>query len=45
MPDYTMRTTAPRPYDATLTAVRDGLVEAGVAAPTEIDLSATLITE
>lgn len=42
MPDYTMRTTVPRPYDATLTAVRDGLVEAGFGVLTEIDLSATL---
>lgn len=42
MPDYTMRTTVQRPYDETLTAVRDELVEAGFGVLTEVDLRATL---
>ena len=41
MPDYTMRTTVQRPYDETLTAVRDELVEAGFGVLTEVDLRAT----
>ena len=37
-----MRTTAQRPYDETLAAVRDELVGAGFGVLTEVDLKATL---
>lgn len=42
MTDYTMRTTVPRPYAATVEAVRAQLGEAGFGVLTEIDLKATL---
>ncbi|VXB39138.1 DUF302 domain-containing protein [Nocardioides sp. AX2bis] len=42
MAEYTMRTTVARPYEETVQAVRDGLVDAGFGVLTEIDLRATL---
>lgn len=42
MPDHTLSTTVPVPYDAALTRVRDALVDAGFGVLTEIDLQATM---
>lgn len=39
---YTLSTTVTTPYDATVTAVREGLSEQGFGVLTEIDLAATL---
>jgi uncharacterized protein (DUF302 family) len=41
-PRYGLSTTVPRPYDATLSDVRDALGEQGFGVLTEIDLAATL---
>ncbi|MCW2814610.1 MAG: transporter [Nocardioides sp.] len=45
MADYTLSITTERPYEETVTAVRDQLVEAGFGVLTEIDLRATLKTK
>jgi len=42
MTDYTMSTTVDRPYDTTVTRVRELLADAGFGVLTEIDLRATL---
>jgi uncharacterized protein (DUF302 family) len=39
---YTLSTTLPRPYDETVTAVREALADQGFGVLTEIDLRATL---
>ncbi len=45
MADYTLSITTDRPYDATVTAVREQLAEAGFGVLTEVDLAATLKTK
>ncbi len=45
MADYTLSITTARPYDETVTAVRDQLAEAGFGVLTEVDLAATLKTK
>ncbi|WP_341924155.1 DUF302 domain-containing protein [Nocardioides psychrotolerans] len=42
MADYTLSITTERPYEETVTAVREQLAEAGFGVLTEIDLRATL---
>lgn len=42
MADYTLSITTERPYEETVTAVREQLAEAGFGVLTEIDLKATL---
>ncbi len=45
MADYTLSITTERPYEETVTAVREQLAEAGFGVLTEIDLRATLKTK
>ena len=45
MADYTLSITTERPYEQTVTAVREQLAEAGFGVLTEIDLRATLKTK
>lgn len=42
MADYTLSITSERPYEETVTAVREQLAEAGFGVLTEIDLKSTL---
>ncbi len=42
MTEFTLRTTVPTPYDATVARVRELLVAAGFGVLTEIDVAATL---
>lgn len=45
MAEYTLSITTERPYEETVTAVREQLAEAGFGVLTEIDLRATLKTK
>lgn len=45
MADYTLSITTERPYEETVTAVREQLAEAGFGVLTEIDLRATFKTK
>ena len=45
MTDYTLSITTQRPYEETVAAVREQLVDAGFGVLTEIDLKATLKTK
>lgn len=45
MSDYTIGVTLDRPYDATVAAVRESLVQQGFGVLTEIDVAATLKTK